>query len=98
MVPSGDPRREEGDMLSLIRILAASAAALALLAGVARAEDCPRGDLDKAYCDRDGDMVADAPTDPKKLVNPQTLIFAYPPDDDPAVLARVMYAFVMHFE
>ena len=23
-------------------------------------EDCPRGQLDNAYCDRDGDMVADA--------------------------------------
>ena len=27
--------------------------------GTARAQDCPRGDLDKAYCDRDGDLVAD---------------------------------------
>jgi len=98
MVPSGDPRREEGDMLSLIRILAASAAALALLAGVARAEDCPRGDLDKAYCDRDGDMVADAPTDPKQLVNPPTLIFAYTPVEDPAVYAKVWDGFVKHME
>ena len=29
------------------------------LIGAARAQDCPRGDLDKAYCDRDGDLVAD---------------------------------------
>ena len=35
-------------MLSSIRILAGCVAALALLAGAARAEDCPRGDLDKA--------------------------------------------------
>ena len=42
-------------------------------------EDCPRGQLDKAYCDRDGDMVADTPTDPKKLIDPPTLIFAYSP-------------------
>ena len=41
-----------------------------------QAQDCPRGDLDKAYCDRNGDLVADAPTDPKQLVNPSTLIFA----------------------
>ena len=27
------------------------------LAGVCRAQDCPRGDLDKAYCDRDGDWL-----------------------------------------
>ena len=38
------------------------------LIGSARAEDCPRGDLDAAYCDRDGDLVADVPTDPKQLV------------------------------
>jgi hypothetical protein len=29
------------------------------LIGSAHAQDCPRGDLDKAYCDRDGDLVAD---------------------------------------
>ena len=34
------------------------------LAGVSRAQDCPRGDLDKAYCDRDGDLVADTPRRP----------------------------------
>ena len=49
------------------------------LIGSAHAQDCPRGDLDKAYCDRNGDLVADAPTDPKQLVNPSTLIFAYTP-------------------
>jgi hypothetical protein len=53
--------------------------------GSVHAQDCPRGDLDAAYCDRDGDLVADAPTDPKQLVNPSTLIFAYTPVEDPAV-------------
>jgi len=28
------------------------------------AEDCPRGTLDKQYCDRDGNLTADLPTDP----------------------------------
>jgi hypothetical protein len=37
------------------------------LIGSANAQDCPRGDLDKAYCDRDGDLVADAPTDRRQL-------------------------------
>ena len=59
-----------------IRTLAGCVAAWALLAGAALAQDCPRGDLDKAYCDRDGDLVADTPTDPKLLVNPSTIIFA----------------------
>ena len=66
--------------------------------GSARAQECPRGDLDKAYCDRDGDLVADAPTDPKQLVNPSTLIFAYTPVEDPAVYAKVWDGFVKYME
>src|ERR1700693_3574704 len=64
------------------------------LIGLAHAQDCPRGDLDKAYCDRDGDLVADAPTDPKLWVNPSTLIFAYTPVEDPAVYAKVWDGFI----
>jgi phosphonate transport system substrate-binding protein len=64
------------------------------LIGSAHAQDCPRGDLDKAYCDRDGDLVADAPTDPKLWVNPSTLIFAYTPVEDPAVYAKVWDGFI----
>ena len=66
--------------------------------GAARAQECPRGDLDKAYCDRNGDLVADAPTDPKQLVNPSTLIFAYTPVEDPAVYAKAWDGFVKHLE
>lgn len=95
---TGDARRREGDMLRSIRTLAAGAAAWALLAGAAVAQDCPRGDLDKAYCDRDGDMVADAPTDAKQLIDPPTLIFAYTPVEDPAVYAKVWDGFVKHLE
>ena len=65
---------------------------------VASAQDCPRGTLDKAYCDRDGDLVADAPTDPKQLVNPQTLIFSYTPVEDPAVYQKAWDGFVKHLE
>ena len=36
-------------------------------AASAQAQDCPRGALDKAYCDRDGDLVADAPTDTEQM-------------------------------
>jgi phosphonate transport system substrate-binding protein len=78
--------------------LAALAVALAL-SGAARAqEDCPRGSLDKAYCDRNDDLVADAPTDPKKLVNPSTLIFSYTPVEDPAVYQKVWDGFIKHVE
>ena len=59
---------------------------------------CPRGDLDKAYCDRDGDLVADAPTDPKQLVNPSTLVFAYTPVEDPAVCAKAWEGFIKYME
>jgi len=76
-------------------------AAFILSAGLisgARAEDCPHGDLDAAYCDRNGDLVADAPTDPKQLVNPSTLIFAYTPVEDPAVYAKAWDGFIQYME
>jgi phosphonate transport system substrate-binding protein len=82
-----------------ISTVAMLVAALVVGAGsIARADDCPRGDLDKAYCDRDGDLVADAPTDPKQLVDPSTLVFAYTPVEDPAVYAKVWDGFVKYLE
>lgn len=62
----------------------------------ASAEDCPRGTLDKSYCDKDGDLVADLPTDKSKLVNPDTIIFSYTPVEDPAVYAKVWDGFIQH--
>jgi phosphonate transport system substrate-binding protein len=89
-------------MLSSTRIMAGCIAGWALLgaalAGAALAQDCPRGDLDKAYCDRNGDLVADAPSDPKQFVNPSTIIFAYTPVEDPAVYAKVWDGFIKHME
>ena len=66
--------------------------------GLAGAQDCPRGTLDNAYCDRDGDLVADLPADPKKIVNPSTLIFAYTPVEDPAVYQKVWDGFLKNLE
>ena len=60
------------------------------------AADCPRGMLDKRYCDRDGDLVADLPADPKKWVNPGTIIFSYTPVEDPAVYKKVWDGFIQH--
>jgi len=89
-------------MLSSIRITAGCLAGWTVLAtalaGAALAQECPRGDLDKAYCDRDGDLVADAPSDPKQFVNPSTIIFAYTPVEDPAVYARTWDGFLKHME
>ena len=60
--------------------------------------DCPRGDLDKRYCDANGDLTADLPTDKSKWVNPSTLIFAYTPVEDPAVYKEAWSDFIDHME
>ena len=61
-------------------------------------EECHRGTLDKAYCDRNFDQVADLPLDPKDWVNPDTIIFTYTPVEDPAVYASIWDGFVKHME
>lgn len=61
------------------------------------AEDCPRGDLDKGYCDRDGDMLADLPADKDEWLDPSTIIFSYTPVEDPAVWAGIWDRFLQHF-
>ena len=62
------------------------------------AEDCHRGTLDVAYCDRNMDQVADLPLDPKDWVDPNTIIFTYTPVEDPAVYANIWQSFVKHLE
>jgi phosphonate transport system substrate-binding protein len=62
-------------------------------------ENCPsRGQLDAMYCDADGDLVADAPKDPSKLVNPDTLVFAYTPVEDPGIYKDIWDPFLQHLE
>ncbi len=62
-------------------------------------EDCPRPEeMDARFCDRDGDLVADPPEDPSEFVNPDTLIFAYTPVEDPAVYEEVWSEFIAHME
>jgi len=60
------------------------------------AQECHRGTLDKAYCDRDFDQTADLPLDEKKWVDPKTIIFTYTPVEDPAVYANIWDGFVKH--
>jgi len=56
----------------------------------AMAQECKnRGQLDTLYCDENNDLVADVPTDSKKLRDPSTLVFAYTPVEDPAVYQNV---------
>ncbi|MDX1709538.1 MAG: phosphate/phosphite/phosphonate ABC transporter substrate-binding protein [Rhodovibrionaceae bacterium] len=54
--------------------------------------------LDSRYEDKNNDLVADTPDDPAKLVDPDTLIFAYTPVEDPAVYAEVWSGFLDHME
>ncbi|MHB2267564.1 phosphate/phosphite/phosphonate ABC transporter substrate-binding protein [Aliihoeflea sp. PC F10.4] len=77
-------------MTRFIKILAASVAITAF-AGSASAFE-----LDSRFTDADGDMVADIPTDEAQLVDPDTLIFAYTPVEDPAVYVDVWAGFLEH--
>jgi phosphonate transport system substrate-binding protein len=57
-----------------------------------------RGQLDTMYCDRDADLVADAPSDPAKWKDPSTLVWAYTPVEDPSVYANVFKPFTDHLK
>ncbi len=76
----------------------AGAGGALLSVNTAAAEDCNRGTLDEAYCDRNFDQTADLPIDPKDWVNPDTIIFTYTPVEDPAVYASIWDGFVKHME
>jgi phosphonate transport system substrate-binding protein len=73
-------------------------AGLALSLSPVQAAECARGTLDARYCDVDGDLEADTPTDPSKLKDPKTLIFAYTPVEDPAVYKTAWADFLTHLE
>jgi phosphonate transport system substrate-binding protein len=81
-----------------ILVIALAVALVAAAPPVAAQEDCPRGALDRRYCDRNGDLVADAPADAKQWVDPAALIFAYTPVEDPAVYRKVWDGFLLHME
>jgi phosphonate transport system substrate-binding protein len=85
-------------LMTTVPALLAGTAAAVLLAGAAAAQDCLRGDLDDRYCDADGDLIADIPTDESELVDPDTLIFAYTPVEDPAVYEEAWSDFLAHLE
>ena len=75
----------------------AGLAAVTFIVGAAGAAECKsRGDLDVRYCDEDGDLVADTPTDPGKWLDPDTLIFSYTPVEDPSVYENVFTEFMAY--
>jgi phosphonate transport system substrate-binding protein len=80
---------------------AASVSALVVgmsFAGAVSAQECERGTLDKRFCDTDGDLIADIPTDPAEWIDPDTLIFAYTPVEDPAVYKTAWSDFTDYLE
>jgi phosphonate transport system substrate-binding protein len=84
---------------SLISAFFMSSAIAATLfsVNVSAQDACPnRGELDTPYCDANKDLVADTPTDAKRLKNPSTIVFTYTPVEDPAVYEKVFSPFTAH--
>ena len=76
-------------------IFATTALALAIAGANPAAAACKnRGNLDSRFCDDNGDLVADTPTDASKWLNPSTLIFSYTPVEDPSVYENVFVEFM----
>lgn len=78
--------------------VAAFMSGFAFVGAASAAGHCERGTLDERYCDVDGDLVADTPTEASEWLDPDTLIFAYTPVEDPAVYKEVWSDFLTHME
>ncbi len=83
---------------NLLATAAFVAAAFVFSGAPAKAADCPRGDLDARYCDADGDLIADIPSDASDQIDPETLIFAYTPVEDPAVYKSAWADFLTYLK
>ncbi|MBZ2169053.1 phosphate/phosphite/phosphonate ABC transporter substrate-binding protein [Marinobacter sp. F4216] len=57
-----------------------------------------QGTLDARYCDADNDLIADIPADSSQWLDPETLIFAYTPVEDPAVYKEAWADFLTYLE
>ncbi len=85
--------------LSHVAAWAASIAVLAMAAPAIAQDSCAnRGQLDTRYCDADNDLVADAPTDPRRWRDPSTFVWAFSPVEDAAVYANLFKPFTDHLE
>ena len=78
----------------MIRISTLSAAVA--IAAIALSVDAKAFELGARYTDEDGDLVADIPSDPAEQIDPDTLIFAYTPVEDPSVYREVWAEFLDH--
>lgn len=78
-------------------VAVAGAAAMMAAPTLAQEQDCPRPpQMDSRFCDQDGDLVADIPEDPSEWIDPDTLVFAYTPVEDPSVYENVWGEFLEH--
>ena len=82
----------------MIRRALLKASGLAAVLATVLTWSTPGTALDARFKDENGDLVADTPTDPSQQVDPDTLIFAYTPVEDPAVYAKVWDGFLRHME
>ncbi|MEM9843478.1 MAG: phosphate/phosphite/phosphonate ABC transporter substrate-binding protein [Pseudomonadota bacterium] len=76
-----------------MKLFASLTAAIALASATPVLAEFKLGDR---YVDNDGDLIADIPTEASELIDPDTLIFAYTPVEDPAVYAEVWAGFLDH--
>lgn len=83
-------------MQTLTRPLVATAVALVSLSAAFTVQADFK--LSERFEDKDGDLVADIPDDSSQLLDPDTLVFAYTPVEDPAVYADVWAGFLEHME
>ncbi|MGQ4877442.1 phosphate/phosphite/phosphonate ABC transporter substrate-binding protein [Billgrantia sp. LNSP4103-1] len=83
-------------MQTKTRNMAATAVALASLTAAFTAQAA--FELSERFEDNNGDLVADIPEDSSQWLDPDTLVFAYTPVEDPAVYAEVWAGFLEHME
>jgi len=59
---------------------------------------CPHGELSQQFCDRDGDMLADIPREPKRWLDPYTLVFGNTPKQSFIFSKGAQKALMTHIE
>lgn len=83
---------------SKMRMLHLAVLLLSTIPLAAAGTACPHGELSQQFCDRDGDMMADAPDDPKKWLNPYTLVFGTVPSQSFIFDPKAKKALMKHIE
>lgn len=84
-------------MQTLTRSLFLGGMAIAALTAAASQAEA-QFKLSERFTDAEGDLVADIPADESQWLDPDTLVFAYTPVEDPAVYAEVWDGFLEHME